>query len=245
MAGGKAPTAWHKGVHRGADGASPLLELSASSSQNCDLMGIAEDELESELRRMGQEGLSQVAVTGAFALLEAKKGAGVTAVSGVETAVTGVQGGRGAIPHDRAAVMKRALQVLFILSIGSDHIRRSIVHEHHRGMEVLLLAMREEEADAAHLARACAVLWSLAMMRGAPAAMAAAGAVSALFDALRLHPEDAHLQHLGLMAAQFLAQDPNVRHMVRTCGYGWCLSTLKHLPAVPASQVVCHITPFF
>jgi hypothetical protein len=32
--------------------------------------------------------------------------------------------------------------------------------------------------------------------------MAAAGAVNALFDALQLHPADAHLQHLGLMAAQ-------------------------------------------
>jgi hypothetical protein len=202
MAGGKAPTAGHKGVHRGADGASPQLELRASSGQNCHLMGIAEDELESELDRMRREGLSQLAVTGAFALLEATQGAGVAAVSGVETAVTGVQGGRGAIPHDRAAVMKRALQVLFILSIGSDHIRRSIMHEHHRGMEVLLLAMREEVADAAHLARACAVLWSLAMMRGAPAAMAAAGAVSVLFDALQSRPDDAHLQHLGLMAAQ-------------------------------------------
>jgi len=69
-------------------------------------------------------------------------------------------------------------------------------------MEVLLLAMKEETADAAHLARACAVLWSLAMMRGAPETMAKAGAVNALFDALQLHPADAHLQHLGLMAAQ-------------------------------------------
>ncbi len=202
IAGGKASTAWQRGMHRGADGASPVLALSASSSQSCHLMGIPEDELESELHRMRQGGLSHVAVTAAFELLEANKGAGVTAVSGVEAAVTGVQGGRGAIRHDRPAVLRRALQVLFILSIESDPIRRSIVHEHHRGMEVLLLAMREEVADAAHLARACAVLWSLAMIRGAPEAMAAAGAVNQLFDALRLHPDDAHLQHLGLMAAQ-------------------------------------------
>jgi hypothetical protein len=32
--------------------------------------------------------------------------------------------------------------------------------------------------------------------------MAAAGAVSVLFDALQSRPDDAHLQHLGLMAAQ-------------------------------------------
>jgi len=44
---------------------------------------------------------------------------------------------------------------------------------------------------------------------------------------------------------QLLAQDPNVRPAVRTFGYEWCLSTLKRLPAVPASQVVCHFTPFF
>ncbi len=44
---------------------------------------------------------------------------------------------------------------------------------------------------------------------------------------------------------QLLAQDPNVRPAVRTLGYEWCLSTLKRLPAVPASQVVCHFTHLF
>lgn len=44
---------------------------------------------------------------------------------------------------------------------------------------------------------------------------------------------------------QLLAQDPNVGPTVRTLGYDWCLFTLKRLPAVPASQVLCHFNLFF